>query len=42
MSVIQSKSHTWLTLITCEDFDAGIGLYQSRRAVQAVLIRVDD
>ena len=39
-SVIGHKDGTWITLLTCKEFDAAAGVYKLRTAVQAVLIRV--
>lgn len=39
-SVIGHKDGTWITLLTCKEFDAAAGVYRLRTAVQAVLIRV--
>ncbi len=35
------KSGTWVTLMTCEDFDARTDTYASRRLVRAVLVKID-
>ena len=39
-SVFKHEEDSWLTLVTCEDFNAKTGLYSSRRLVRAVLISV--
>ncbi|MFN8384347.1 MAG: sortase [Anaerolineales bacterium] len=38
--MFKHEEDSWLTLVTCEDFNAKTGLYTSRRMVRAVLISV--
>ncbi len=40
-SVFKHQEDSWITLVTCEDFNAKTGLYTSRRMVRAVLIMLD-
>ena len=39
-SMFKHEEDSWITLVTCEDFNAKTGLYTSRRMVRAVLISV--
>lgn len=39
-SVLDYRNNTWLTLITCKDFDQATGEYLSRVVVHAVLVEV--
>ncbi|MBI5951754.1 MAG: sortase [Chloroflexi bacterium] len=39
-TVFKHENYSWVTLITCEDFDAKSGFYKYRRMVRAVLISV--
>jgi sortase A len=39
-TVFKHEEYSWVTLVTCEDYDAKSGLYQHRRMVRAVLISV--
>lgn len=39
-SMFKHEEDSWITLVTCEDFNAKTGLYSSRRMVRAVLISV--
>ena len=39
-TVFRHEEYNWVTLVTCEDYDAGTGLYKYRRMVRAVLISV--
>jgi LPXTG-site transpeptidase (sortase) family protein len=39
-TVFKHEDYDWVTLVTCEDFNAKSGSYQSRRMVRAVLISV--
>ena len=36
----QSKSSSWLTLVTCEGYDAKTAAYSARRLVRAVLVKI--
>ncbi|MBI5822734.1 MAG: sortase [Chloroflexi bacterium] len=38
--VFKHEEDSWITLVTCEDFNAKTGLYAARRMVRAVLISV--
>ncbi|MEK6752680.1 MAG: sortase, partial [Chloroflexota bacterium] len=38
--VFKHEEDSWITLVTCEDFNAKTGLYTTRRMVRAVLISV--
>ncbi len=42
ISVLSHKEQSWVTLITCKEFNAITGLYKMRTAVQAVLITVSE
>ena len=39
-AVFRHEEYQWVTLVTCEDYDANTGLYKKRRMVRAVLISV--
>jgi LPXTG-site transpeptidase (sortase) family protein len=38
--VFKHEEYDWITLVTCEDFNAKTGLYAHRRMVRAVLISI--
>jgi len=38
--VIRHEDNPWVTLITCEEYDAGSAEYSSRRVVRAVLVNL--
>ncbi|MBE0671206.1 MAG: sortase [Anaerolineales bacterium] len=38
--IFKHEEDSWITLVTCEDYNAKTGLYSSRRMVRAVLISV--
>ena len=40
-SAFAKKSGTWITLMTCENYDASTESYNSRRLVRAVLVKID-
>ncbi|HRQ33057.1 MAG TPA: sortase, partial [Anaerolineales bacterium] len=40
-SVFKNDGYTWLTLITCEDYNPRLDSYAYRYAVRAVLLRVE-
>jgi LPXTG-site transpeptidase (sortase) family protein len=40
-SVIQHEEKSWLTLVTCKDYDEKTKAYLSRVVVRAILVRVD-
>jgi LPXTG-site transpeptidase (sortase) family protein len=40
-SVIKHEEKSWLTLITCKDYDEKTGMYRKRVVVRAVLVSVD-
>jgi LPXTG-site transpeptidase (sortase) family protein len=40
-SSFAKKNGTWVTLMTCEDYDAISETYASRRLVRAVLVKID-
>jgi LPXTG-site transpeptidase (sortase) family protein len=40
-TVFQSEKLDWITLATCEGYDAGTAAYPSRRIVRAVLVKVE-
>jgi LPXTG-site transpeptidase (sortase) family protein len=42
LDVLQPKDHTWLTLLTCQGYQAKTGEYTWRLAVQAVLVGIKD
>ncbi len=42
LSPLKHEEKPWLTLLTCEDYDADSGSFRSRLAVRAVLIRTED
>ena len=39
-AAFQHETYNWVTLLTCEDWNAGRGAYSYRRLVRAVLISV--
>jgi LPXTG-site transpeptidase (sortase) family protein len=39
-TVFKHQEYSWVTLVTCEDYDAKAGVYKYRRMVRAVLISV--
>jgi LPXTG-site transpeptidase (sortase) family protein len=39
-TVFKHEEYSWITLVTCEDYNAKSGLYQYRRMVRAVLVSV--
>jgi LPXTG-site transpeptidase (sortase) family protein len=39
-TVFKHQKYSWITLVTCEDYDAKTGVYKYRRMVRAVLISV--
>ncbi len=39
--VFQHEDTSWLTLLTCEDYNPGSNTYRYRRAVRAVLVKVE-
>lgn len=39
-AVFKHEEYSWITLVTCEDYNAKTGLYKYRRMVRAVLISV--
>jgi len=39
-TVFQHEENSWVTLVTCEDYNAKTGLYNYRRMVRAILISV--
>jgi LPXTG-site transpeptidase (sortase) family protein len=39
-TMFKHEEDSWITLVTCEDFNAKTGLYSTRRMVRAVLISV--
>jgi LPXTG-site transpeptidase (sortase) family protein len=39
-AVFKHQEYNWVTLVTCEEYDATTGLYKYRRMVRAVLISV--
>jgi len=39
-AVFKHEEYDWITLVTCEDYNAKTGLYTTRRMVRAVLISV--
>jgi len=39
-TVFKHEDYDWITLVTCEDYNAKTGLYQYRRMVRAILISV--
>ncbi len=39
-AMFKHEEDSWITLVTCEDFNAKTGLYSTRRLVRAVLISV--
>jgi len=41
-SVIRHEENPWVTLVTCEEYDAGAADYVNRRVVRAVLINVTE
>ena len=41
-SVLAHKPQSWITLLTCKEFDPASGAYRLRTAVQAVLVSVGD
>jgi LPXTG-site transpeptidase (sortase) family protein len=41
-SVLQQKSGSWITLLTCEDYDKASSQYRYRRIVKAVLVNIED
>lgn len=42
LRVLSHEEYSWITLITCEDYDEGSGAYASRTVVRAVLISVEE
>jgi sortase (surface protein transpeptidase) len=42
LSPLQHEDKAWITLLTCEDYDAKANQFMSRLAVRAVLIKVED
>ena len=41
VSVLGHQDNSWVTLLTCKQYDEATGLYRLRTAVQAVLIRAE-
>ena len=41
-SILDSKDYSWITLITCKDYNESGGYYRWRTVVQAVLVEVVD
>ena len=39
-TVFKHEDYDWITLVTCEDYNTGTGLYQYRRMVRAILISI--
>jgi LPXTG-site transpeptidase (sortase) family protein len=39
-AIFKHEDYSWVTLVTCEDYDAKAGVYKYRRMVRAVLISV--
>jgi LPXTG-site transpeptidase (sortase) family protein len=39
-AVFKHEEYSWVTLVTCEDYDAKSGVYKYRRMVRAILISV--
>jgi LPXTG-site transpeptidase (sortase) family protein len=39
-AAFKHEEYSWITLVTCEDYNAKTGLYTHRRMVRAVLISV--
>jgi LPXTG-site transpeptidase (sortase) family protein len=39
-AMFKHEEDSWITLVTCEDFNAKTGIYTSRRIVRGVLISV--
>ena len=42
MSVFKHEEKSWLTLLTCKEYDEKTNTYRSRLMVRAVLVRVED
>jgi len=42
LSVLAHKTHDWVTLITCLDFDQSTGKFPWRTVVRAVLVGVEE
>jgi LPXTG-site transpeptidase (sortase) family protein len=40
VSVLGHKDNSWVTLLTCKEYDAATGIYKLRTVVQAVLVKV--
>jgi LPXTG-site transpeptidase (sortase) family protein len=40
LSPLEHRSHDWVTLITCIDYDETTTQYRHRRVVQAVLVEI--
>jgi large repetitive protein len=41
LSVLKHEDYPWLTLITCEEYSAGLDDYRYRRVVRAVLVKIE-
>jgi LPXTG-site transpeptidase (sortase) family protein len=41
-SVFRNDGYTWMTLITCKEYDESTNTYRRRIAVRAVLVKVED
>jgi len=41
-SILDNKDYSWITLITCKDYNESTGFYRWRTVVQAVLVEVVD
>ena len=39
-AVFQEETYDWVTLLTCENYQEGLGTYAARRIVRAVLVEV--
>ncbi len=42
LSVFKHEDRSWLTLLTCKEYDEKTGSYRSRLVVRAVLIRIEE
>jgi LPXTG-site transpeptidase (sortase) family protein len=40
LSILNSPKGTWLTLLTCKEYNEATGQYRRRIAVQAVLVNI--
>lgn len=40
LSMFKPEKYTWITLITCQDYDEETGTYAKRVAIKAVLLKV--